>query len=898
MGIVRPLRTSKHWHLSLSKLRIAFLGLILAALACAIVRLPRGVETSLYALVGGDSLLISLAEKTSNIIRVACTTPEQEAACRACFNFDSPLDLEAFLEAVRKKGKGLLTAKSRALLEKDDLARIRRSTLRRDYASVGLFSKEDDPYYFLHDFVMSLKNLKPTQDGIVLTSEVDVRDAATVAGLRALLDLAAREEGIYLSGAPFHTLVATEQTKDEINVLGTISLLAVFVCGWLLFRTIRFALPTALALASGFLGGTAAVCLLPGQPHAMTFLFGTTLVGLGVDYCYHALAEQAEAAFVKNLTQALASTVLAFTPLLFSSAGVLREMALFTIAGLLTIYAFVLLFMKQLPGWQVPPPGMNTTLRRTARIVFLVGIVVLTGLAGWRGFDFNNDPTQFHRMTPLLVRGEAKFTELLGETTDQLVLVPLQDWQTLNAQQKAKLGDVKGDFLTAADLPSWLTVEDFILLPRDLAGEGYRAVNPKGELTHLFTALANETYLLLGVALVGFVFFIKKVWTALAAVACTVITLAAFGQSINFFQVMSFFILIGLGIDYAVFPGGRVVFYSFLTSLIGFGMLGLTTFPVTQGMGLTLAIGLFYAYLLACLGRRTAPVAPAHTTAHWAAQKEQSAGKGRLLLMWYFYRFLGKHVAKLLFLPGYLFIYPFCKPGRAALRQYYQVAGIKPRPFRQILAFAWSLLDKIDACALCKNPPHFTVTDDTDWMKGGAFLLSTHIGCIEVLPALRKTYPQAPRVHAFQQMGHNALYTELFAKKLDPAQLTLHAVEEIGVETAVEMQAAIRRGELVLMAGDRVSAGSNRNLTRAFLGRDCQWPKGVFRFAKLMESPVYGIVCAQTGWNAYEVSAKRLDADDLLTSYISFLTTEIRRFPYQWYQFYRFFPDGCPRDGR
>ncbi len=743
---------------------------------------------------------------------------------------------------------------------------------------MGLFPKADDPYYFLHDFVMALKNLQPTTTGTILTGTAH-------GDLQPLIDLASQDPGIYLSGAPFHTQLATEQTKREINWLGTVSLIAVFVCGWLLFRSLRFAIPTALALASGFVVGTAAVCLMPGQPHALTFLFGTTLVGLGVDYCYHALAEKGDAGFVKSLTQALASTVLAFTPLLFSSAGVLREMALFTIVGLLTIYAFVLLFLQRLKAVCEPTTqlGKHQSLRRV--LFCLVGALAV--VAGIRGIHLNDDPEQFHEMTPLMARGEAKFAELMGNTTDNLVLVPLQAWQEDNARLKAKLEEPQGAFLTADDLPAWLTVGEFVMLPKEVAGEGYRPVNPKAELASLFAALSRETYILLGIACVGFLFFLKTVWTALAAVICTVLTLAACGQSINFFQAMSFFILIGLGIDYAVFPGGRVVFYSFLTSLIGFGLLGLTSFPVTQGMGLTLAIGLFFAYVWAVLGRRrVADVAP---STHWAQQKEQSAGKGRLLFMWYCYRFLGKSVAKILFLPGYLFIYPFCKPGRAALKQYYAVVGVKPRPFRHILSFAWSLLDKIDACALCRNPPRFTFTGDTDWMKGGAFLLSTHVGCIEVLPALRKTYPHAPRVHAFQQMGHNALYTSLFAQKLDPAQLTLHAVEEIGVETAVEMQAAIQRGELVLMAGDRVSAGSHRQLTHDFLGRPCHWPKGVFRFAKLMDCPVYGIVCAQTGWNTYEVSAKRLDTTALLASYLDFLTQMVRAYPYQWYQFYSFF---------
>ena len=199
-----------------------------------------------------------------------------------------------------------------------------------------------------------------------------------------------------------------------------------------------------------------------------------------------------------------------------------------------------------------------------------------------------------------------------------------------------------------------------------------------------------------------------------------------------------------------------------------------------------------------------------------------------------------------------------------------------------------------------------TVGGDSGWMKGGCFLLSTHVGCIEVLPALAANQQinistfQPPLVHAFQQMGRDAIYTSYFVKHLDRSKLQLHAVEDIGVETAVEMQEAIKRGEIVLMAGDRLPAGASRTaaLKHEFLGRECAFPKGVFRFAKLMECPVYAITCVRTGWNAYEVEAKRIGEREegrgkreevLLGDYVRFLESAARRHPDQWYQFYDFF---------
>ena len=195
-----------------------------------------------------------------------------------------------------------------------------------------------------------------------------------------------------------------------------------------------------------------------------------------------------------------------------------------------------------------------------------------------------------------------------------------------------------------------------------------------------------------------------------------------------------------------------------------------------------------------------------------------------------------------------------------------------------------------------------SVRDDVGWRAfdglvragKGAFLISTHLGTIEVFPALSAS---SPFVHAFQQMGHDAVFTEVFARHLDASRLTLHPVEEFGVETAVQMQEAIGRGELVLMAGDRVSAGSERVLRHDFLGRPCVWPKGVFVFAKLMEAPIFFVTCVRTGWNAYEVHVREFVPSgepllpSLLDAYVRFLEEETLAHPEQWYQFYHFFGD-------
>ena len=89
----------------------------------------------------------------------------------------------------------------------------------------------------------------------------------------------------------------------------------------------------------------------------------------------------------------------------------------------------------------------------------------------------------------------------------------------------------------------------------------------------------------------------------LLGVGVAIGVLAIFGVPITFFHLLGLFIVIGLGLDYAIFHinsghGGEMwpVFYSFLTSFIGFGLLAFTSFSLISALGITLAIGIAVSY--------------------------------------------------------------------------------------------------------------------------------------------------------------------------------------------------------------------------------------------------------------------------------------------------------------
>lgn len=111
--------------------------------------------------------------------------------------------------------------------------------------------------------------------------------------------------------------------------------------------------------------------------------------------------------------------------------------------------------------------------------------------------------------------------------------------------------------------------------------------------------------------------------------------------------------------------------------------------------------------------------------------------------------------------------------------------------------------------------------------------------------------------------------------------VVIHPVEEgLGVGSAIMAGELLDAGDCILMAGDR---GYGRTEEVRFLGKAVRFPVGVFRFAQVMEHPVFFVVCVKTG-QGYEIIARRAKADGtLMAQFAAFLEPLVRQYPEQWY---------------
>lgn len=151
------------------------------------------------------------------------------------------------------------------------------------------------------------------------------------------------------SGTPFHSYKASSNASTEISVISTVSILIVVVILLFVFRSPLPILCSVASILVSILAAFMATISVFGKMHVLTLVFGTSLIGSCIDYSLHffinwkanlALKSGAEIRtfLFKGLSLSLLSTVLCYFVLLFAPFNLLRQMSVFSSAGILSTF--------------------------------------------------------------------------------------------------------------------------------------------------------------------------------------------------------------------------------------------------------------------------------------------------------------------------------------------------------------------------------------------------------------------------------------------------------------------------------------------------------------------------------------------------------------------------------
>jgi predicted exporter len=150
--------------------------------------------------------------------------------------------------------------------------------------------------------------------------------------------------------------VAIEGDIKRVSIVSSVVLCGLLL---LLFRSLRFAGLAAIPVGFGVLAGCAAVLAIFGRLHGITLAFGASLIGVSIDYvvhlyCHHVIvrpeggAIASLRAIMRPLSTGAITTVAGFAALLASPLVGLREVACFSVAGILTAFFSTVLLLPSL----------------------------------------------------------------------------------------------------------------------------------------------------------------------------------------------------------------------------------------------------------------------------------------------------------------------------------------------------------------------------------------------------------------------------------------------------------------------------------------------------------------------------------------------------------------------
>jgi predicted exporter len=538
---------------------------------------------------------------------------------------------------------------------------------------------------------------------------------------------------IYFSGIPFHSYESASDAQREISLISTITVCIILIMFLYAFRS---PLPVFFSVvAAGIsLGAAAAAALLVFREiHIITFVFGTTLIGTCVDYSAHFFVHWKGNTALKNgagirshisksVIMSFISTEICFCVFLFAPFPILKQFAVFSMAGLLS--SFLTCFCVY-PRLKMPEESKrrfqifegkiflrlkNLPLPRVIRPVLAAALLVATlGLLviNFSSIKIENNLSSLYTMSASLLESEKRAAQVLdyGSTGWYFIVTgsspeeTLENEETLTARleeeiTRGNLGSFLGTsvfipsikkqkktynamkallplapaqfeylgfpsryaqefenefssftrYCLPEDAPSLAGISKFWI--GEYGGSCYSCVLPlKPTDEAVFRAIAEE---------LDYVYFINKAkdigrdldtltktmllfflaaYFVISVVVCVVyprrdsvkicavpllivlsaLTVLALKKiPLGFFSVAALVLVFGLGLDYIFYMIEKkhgeekrltslAVVLSFLTTLLSFGALVLSSFTPTHIFGLTVSAGLGAAFVFAML---------------------------------------------------------------------------------------------------------------------------------------------------------------------------------------------------------------------------------------------------------------------------------------------------------
>ncbi len=380
----------------------------------------------------------------------------------------------------------LLTPTQRSALQSADRQHFIDQALRGIYSPVGTpgaLPLQDDPFQLFAAWQQergAATRLRPMQDRLVVVDgeryyvalllevagsafdqQVQQRVHAALTAAQQQAQSAAPSAEFLNAGVIIFATAVQQQAQREVSMIGAGSTIGIVLLILAAFRSWRPLLLVLLPIGIGCLAAIAVCAWVFGSIHVLTLVFGSSLVGVSVDYGLHVLCHarrgddraqrfQRLRILLPGLVLALGTSVLAYLTLAIPAFPGLRQMALFSAVGLSAAWLTTVLWLPWLARdglvWQAWLPRtlqalQHRTMAWRGNSRSIAALLLLVACAwGLTRLSVNDDVRLLQSLPPQLMAQQQRVADLAGVASPAQFLMVHADSPEAVLQIEERLG--------------------------------------------------------------------------------------------------------------------------------------------------------------------------------------------------------------------------------------------------------------------------------------------------------------------------------------------------------------------------------------------------------------------------------------------------------------------------
>lgn len=240
------------------------------------------------------------------------------------------------------------------------------------------------------------------------------------------------ENKFILSGVPFHSYYSSSSAQKEIGIISIVTIFLIILLCYLIFKNLLPIFYSLAAILISVFFSFISVLIVFKEIHILTFVFGTTLIGICLDYSVHYFVRwiadknllsglEIRKHIFKGLFLSLISTEICYLVLFFAPFVLLKQVAIFSFVGIMSSFLTVVSFYSDI---KLPKSRelkviklfekiqITKKVKKIVLAIFVISLVVIFAFVHKR-IRIENNLKSFYSMEGKLLSDEIESNKVL-----------------------------------------------------------------------------------------------------------------------------------------------------------------------------------------------------------------------------------------------------------------------------------------------------------------------------------------------------------------------------------------------------------------------------------------------------------------------------------------------------